>query len=76
MALLANYNFKIFYKSGKQNIEADALSRIEWEKMEEVAALERGCTAESSLPLLPQTVVHKTQIVSHLEPKLGSADWR
>ena len=31
VASLANYNFKIFYKSGKLNIEADALSRIPWE---------------------------------------------
>ena len=28
---LANYNFKIFYRSGKLNVEADALSRIPWE---------------------------------------------
>ena len=28
---LANYNFKIFYRSGKLNVEADALSRIQWE---------------------------------------------
>ena len=31
MASLANYNFKIFYKSGKLNVEADALSHIPWE---------------------------------------------
>ena len=30
VASLANYEFKIFYKSGKQNVEADALSQIEW----------------------------------------------
>ena len=76
VASLANYNFKIFYKSGKQNVEADALSRIEWDTMEVVTALERGCTAESSLLLPPQTVVHKTQILPHLEPKLNSTDWR
>ena len=29
---LANYNFHIHYRSGKSNVEADALSRIEWEK--------------------------------------------
>ena len=29
---LANYNFHIHYKSGKSNVEADALSRINWEK--------------------------------------------
>ena len=31
VASLANYNFKIFYKCGKLNIEADALSHIPWE---------------------------------------------
>ena len=29
VAALATYNSKIFYRSGKQNIEADALSQIE-----------------------------------------------
>ena len=28
---LANYNFKIFYRNGKLNVEADALSQIPWE---------------------------------------------
>ena len=32
---LANYNFHIHYKSGKGNVEADALSRIDWEKGDE-----------------------------------------
>ena len=32
IASLANYNFHIHYKSGKSNVEADALSRIDWEK--------------------------------------------
>ena len=31
VASLANYNFKIFNKSGKLNVEADALSQIPWE---------------------------------------------
>ena len=30
-ASLANYNFKIFYRSGKLNVEVDALSQITWE---------------------------------------------
>ena len=29
---LANYNFHIHYQSRKSNVEADALSRIDWEK--------------------------------------------
>ena len=31
VASLANYHFKIFYKSSKLNVEADALSQIPWE---------------------------------------------
>ena len=31
IASLANYNFKIFYRSGKCNVEADVSSRIPWE---------------------------------------------
>ena len=31
VASLANYNFQLHYKSGKTNVEADALSRIPWE---------------------------------------------
>ena len=31
VASLANYNFQIFYRSGKLNVEADALSEIPWE---------------------------------------------
>ena len=32
---LANYNFHIHYKSGKSNVEADDLSRIDWGKCDE-----------------------------------------
>ena len=35
IAGLANYSFHIHYKSGKSNVEADALSRIDWEKCDE-----------------------------------------
>ena len=35
IAGLANYNFHLHYKSGKSNVEADALSRIDWEKCDE-----------------------------------------
>ena len=31
VASLANYNFKIFYRSGKLNVKMDALSQIPWE---------------------------------------------
>ena len=32
---LANCKFHIHYKSGKSNVEADVLSRIDWEKCDE-----------------------------------------
>ena len=32
---LANYNFNIHYRSRKSNVEADALSRIDWEKCDD-----------------------------------------
>ena len=45
VATLALYNFKIYYRLGKLNINADALSRIPWE-VEEVA---QSCHYEPSV---------------------------
>ena len=45
VAALALYNFKIYYRSGKLNVNADALSRIPWEA-EEVA---QSCHYEPSV---------------------------
>ena len=56
VASLANYYFKIFYKSGKRNVEADALSRIPWENTQ-VDHLE---------PLIVQTMLQ-----SKLETEMG-----
>ena len=36
VARLGNYNFSLHYRSGKSNIDADALSRIPWTKRYEV----------------------------------------
>ena len=56
VASLANYNFNIFYRSGKLNVEADALSRIPLESMQ-VDHLE---------PLIVQTMLQ-----SKLETEMG-----
>ena len=32
VASLATYNFHLHYHSGRSNVEADALSRIDWGK--------------------------------------------
>ena len=65
---LANYNFHINYKSGKSNVEADALSRIVWEKCDEtiqanliqamVAAVIAGNVANhiEAVPCSPKTI--------------------
>ena len=59
VASLANYNFKIFYRSGKLNVEANALSRIPWENTQ-VNHVE---------PLIV-----KTMLQSKLETKVGIPD--
>ena len=43
VAALALYNFKIYYRSGKANVNADALSRIPW-NIEEIAT---SCSCET-----------------------------
>ena len=55
-ASLAKYNFKIFHRSGKLNVEADALARIPWENTQ-VDHLE---------PLIVQTMLQ-----SKLETEIG-----
>ena len=56
VASLANYNFKIFYRSGKLNVEADALSRIPWEN--------------TQVDHLEPLIVH-TMLQSKLETEMG-----
>ena len=76
VASLATYNFKVFYRSGKQNIEADALSRIEWSNRDVAATLEKACILESSLPLIPHDpIIGKTSHVN-LDPKIKNEDWQ
>lgn len=36
MARLASYHFSLHYRSGKSNIDADALSRIPWARRDEI----------------------------------------
>ena len=39
VASLANYNFHLHYQSGRSNVEADALSRINWGKDDQTLQL-------------------------------------
>ena len=73
---LANYNFHIHYKSGKSNVEADVLSRIDWEKCDEtiqadsiqaiVAAAITGQVANHI-----ETVPCSAQVVNALLPSIS-----
>ena len=83
VASLANYNLKIFYKSSKLNVGADALSQISWESaqvdhMEPLvvkAMLQSKLVMNVQIPdVYPQLkVVQKSLVVNSL-PKLTNND--
>ena len=84
VASLANFNFKIFYKSGKLNVEADALSHIPWkstqiEHMEALIVktmLQSKLEYETSIPseYLPVNLLLKGMTVD-TTLKLTQKDW-
>ena len=84
VASLDNYNFKIFYKSGKLNVEADALSCILWgntqvDHMEPLIVktmLQSKLESETSLPneYPPVDLLLKSMIVDSTL-KLTRNDW-
>ena len=83
-ASLANYNFKIFYRSGKLNVEADALSRIPWEntQVDHLEPLVVNTMLQSKLETeigIPEeysqlNVVQKVMLVNST-PKLTHSKW-
>ena len=84
VASLANYNFKIFYKSAKLNVEADVLSYIPWENtqtdhMEPLIVktmLQSKLESETSFPneYPPVNLLLKSMIVDSTL-KLTQKDW-
>ena len=74
VASLANYDFTIHYRSGKQNIEADALSRIKWQHDDDVqvkAILARGFNVDTTVPLgINFDSVHCSNVQLDSTPKL------
>ena len=78
VASLANYDFRIFYKSGKTNVEADAFSRI---PQDDHAILDTP-TVKAIMNVIPYTdwsdynfhptyvVCKSTQIVVHKNQKM------
>ena len=81
---LANYNFKIFYRSGKLNMEADALSWIPWEntQVDHMGLLIVKAMLQSKLVMnvdvpevYPQLNVVEKSLVVDSSPKLTNNDW-
>ena len=75
VASLANYDFTIHYWSGKQNREADALSRVKWEHNDAVvvkAILARGFIANMTIP---HPFDSKTVRIGNVDFKLSTNDW-
>ena len=84
VASLANYNFKIFYRIGKLNVEADALSRIPWEntQVDHIEPMVMKTMLQSNLVIdiripdmdLQLNVIQKSMVVDS-SPKLTHNDW-
>ena len=84
---LANYNFTLHYRSGKLNVEADALSIIPWKQEEELCVLDtiavkavinRGYNGDSSIPEVLHgtiSVIAKSLVVDSTM-ELSRQDWR
>ena len=84
VASLANYNYKIFYSSGKINVDADALSCILWENawMDHMEPLLVKAILQSKLivnveisDVHPQVKVVQNSLVVDSSPKLTNKDW-
>ena len=79
VASLANYDFTIHYQSGKQNVEADALSRVKWDHDDAVvikAILAKGFNAGTAIPHpFDSKLVHIGNVELDGVPKLNNDVW-
>ena len=84
VASLANYNFKIFYRCGHSNVDADSLSRIPWEVVQEDHA-QTGPIIKSlvltpqtgiRVPHLPNAVIAIKELIVHTDFQLTKTQWR
>ena len=80
VASLANYDFTIHYQSGKQNVEADALSRIKQEHDDALvikAIMAKGFNADTMVPYpFDPKMVYIGNIDLTEVPKLSGSDWQ
>ena len=84
IANLANYNFHIFYRSGKSNIDADALSRIPWEVLqtdhEHIGPIVKSLLMHQlnsvRVPHLPSAVIPVKELIIRTDYQLSKSQWR
>ena len=85
IASLANYDFKIYYRSGKLNIDADSLSRIPWEMetvrdspLDPVLLKSTIINPQISIkiPMLPNAIIAVCELVIGTELHLTQNQWR
>ena len=85
IASLANYDFKIFYQSGHLNVDADTLSRIQWD-MEQMydtpldMVLVKSAIVHSrfsiKIPILSNALVTANELVILSDLQLSKSQWR
>ena len=85
IASLANYDFKIYYRSSKLNVDADSLSRIPWEMetirdnpLDPVLLKSTIINPQISIkiPMLPNAVIAVCELVIGTELHLTQNQWK
>ena len=85
IASLANYDFKIFYRSGHLNVDADSLSRIPWD-MEQTydtpldTVLVKSAIMQSrvsiKIPMFSNALITVNELIIHSDLQLSKSQWR
>ena len=84
IASLANYDFKIFYRSGHLNVDADSLSRIPWDMEQTYDPLDTVLVKSAiiqprvsiKMPIFSNALVTVNELVIHSDLQLSQSQWR
>ena len=85
IASLANYDFKIFYRSGRLNVDADSLSRIPWDMEQTCDApldtvLMKSAIMQSrvsiKIPMFSNALITVDELIIHSNLQLSKSQWR
>ena len=85
IASLANYDFKIFYRSGHLNVDADSLSRIPWDIEQTYdtpldTVLVKSAIIQSrvsiKIPIFSNALITANELVIRSDLQLTKSQWR